>query len=99
MLAILARKPEIEVSLTREKIAFDGKSLAGRVAVLIANNFFDQPRRHNQIFKELNRTGAGVNAGNLSTELKRLKALGFLTEENGDYRAVEGMKVNVKETQ
>ena len=99
VLAILARKPEIEVSLTREKIAFDGKSLAGRVAVLIANNFFDQPRRHNQIFKELNRTGAGVNAGNLSTELKRLKALGFLTEENGDYRAVEGMKVNVKETQ
>ena len=97
VIAVMARRPEIEVNLTREKITVDGKTLAGRVATLVANRFFDAGRKHTEIRRELERTGPQINSGNLSTELKKLKALGFLTEETGEYKTVAGMKAHIKE--
>lgn len=97
ILKVSKEKPEIEVTIKRATIRQDGASLPGRIAVLVANGFFDDGATYTEAKEELHRTGRQVNFGNLSRELKKLKSLGFLTSDGDKYKAVEGMKVNIVE--
>lgn len=97
LIQLLAERPEIEVEVERQVLKMDGSSLPGRCAKLVAGKFFDTPRTHSAVRKELERTGPQINFGNLTRELKNLVARGFLTDEADGYRAVAGMKVNVVE--
>ena len=95
VLKVLATKPEIAVAVKTETITMDGNSLPGRIARLVAQNFFDGQKRHVDVKKQLERTGPQVHNGNLSRELKNLVNKGFLTEEENGYKAVSDMKVRI----
>lgn len=98
IIALRALTPEIEVMITRPTITMEGKTLPGRLAALLAAKWFDAPRIQAEIYKELVRTGPDVNRGNLYQQLKKLKEIGFLSEEgDGNYQAVPEMKVRIKE--
>ncbi|MGA8221478.1 MAG: hypothetical protein WB780_07460 [Candidatus Acidiferrales bacterium] len=97
-IALVAERPSIDVQISRPTITMDGKTLPGRLAKLLAEKYFDAPRIQADIYKELTRIGPDVNRGNLYQQLKKIKELGFLTEEADGFRAVEGMKVRISES-
>lgn len=97
VLKVIAQQPEIRVELRPETITMDGKTLPGRIARLVADGFFQIPRRHVDAKRELERTGPAVHNGNLTREIKSLVQKGFLTDEAAGYAAVPAMKVNIVE--
>jgi hypothetical protein len=101
VLEILAARPELRVTIERERIYADGKTLRGALAILISEKFFDTAREFADIRKDLIRRGfLGSKAPNqqISQALKSLVELQFLTAEDGNcYQAVPGMKVNIIE--
>ncbi|HVL65747.1 MAG TPA: hypothetical protein VM364_00665 [Vicinamibacterales bacterium] len=93
LLRVIATKPELEVLVERKMIQMDGSSLKGRVARLIAEGFFREPRTQGATRSELKRTGPDVNSGNLSRAFSEFVRDGFLTDEGSvGYREVAGMK-------
>lgn len=98
ILRLLTEKPKIDITVERKSIEIDGSSLKGRLANMIAIGFFNEGRTQSGTRSELKRTGPDVNQGNLWKTLAALVADGFLTLESGkEYRAVEGMKINIVE--
>ncbi len=97
LLRVLAERPELEVAVEKAVIEADGKTLKGRLALLIADGFFGEPRAGNAAYLELQRRGFSTAKPNVYREADKLAELGFLTKEEGGYRAVPGMKVNVVE--
>jgi hypothetical protein len=95
ILALQLPRPEIQIKETREVIEVDGKTLRGRLALLLATGFFDQPTTSGVIQVELAKRGFKTAAPNISKELAELAVMGFLTKDNKWWRAVEEMKANV----
>jgi len=101
VLAVLSRRPEIAVNVQRRVVELSDETLQGKLALLIAEGFFDAGANANQAFMELKRRGAAVSVPNVYRELDGLTAMGFLVKEkngkNTAYHRVEGMKVTRKE--
>lgn len=97
VLRIAVVKPEIEVAVTRRVIEATDATLYGRLAAMIAEGFFDDVRAGNAAFVEMQRRGQPTAKPNVYRELDKLAQHGFLTKEEGGYRAVDGMKVNIVE--
>ena len=97
ILQVLARRPELLVTIERETIEADGKTLRGALALLISKKFFDAPQNGNAAFNELKRLGRAVAKPNVYRELDKLAELGFVTKEEGGYQAVPGMTVQILE--
>lgn len=96
VLALAVQRPELEVRVEKQVLMIDGKTMQGRVARLIANNFLMTTRRFSEIHAELQRTGPTVNNKGLSVALKGLVAAGFVTREGDEgYQGVKSMKVRV----
>ena len=90
--------PELEVSIKREKLAIDTSKLIGRVAVLIAEDYFNADRGVKETTDELGRRGWPSANPRVSEAFAELVAMGFLRKTpNNQWRVVEGMKVNVVE--
>ncbi len=97
LLRVLASKPELEVTVKRETITAKGDSWVGKVAQLIADGYFDTPRKSSEVFKEAQRQGMSGVAPRADEACKKLWAMGFLTREDAGFQAVDGMKVNIVE--
>lgn len=102
VLQLLTTSPELRVTVERRVINANGDSMQGKMAILIADKFFDKPRSIDEIRAECLRRGffaAKTNnavftqRGSLSDMLK----LGFFTLEAGCYQVVPGMKVHIQE--
>jgi len=65
------------------------------LAILISEGFFADVTSANTAFNELVRRGKGSAKPNVYKECDKLATLGFLTKEDGGYKAVTGMKVNI----
>lgn len=98
VLRVLAAKKEIAVEVTRETVEMKASTWLGRTAALIAEGFFDTPKKSSAVFKEGQRRGATGVAPRADEACKKLLAMGFLTREEDGYLAVPGMKVNIVET-
>lgn len=97
-LSIAKVTPEIEVTAQRQKIHLDTSTAEGRVAMLIADGFFDVIRINAEVVKELAERGFPTRAPNVAKAFFSLTEKGFLvSKEKGRYRAVPGMKVNIVE--
>lgn len=94
---VLQDYPELEVKRTRRTIEVDGATLKGRLAGLIAEGFFDQPKKGYAAFMELQRLGAKVAKPGVYNMCDQFAKDGFLTKEGDGYQAVAGMKVNIVE--
>jgi hypothetical protein len=99
LIKLLTLKTEIEVLVERRVIMVDGQSLRGRLAKLIADNFFDVGRTNRDAVKELGRTGKSAHDSNVLREIRELISMGFLHRTPGDrFQAVSDAKVNVVES-
>ncbi len=96
-LRILANRPEITVELKKQTVTLDGKTLRGRLAQLLAENFFDSGANGNKAFNELQKRGFSTAKPNVYRELDTLTEMGFLLKLETGYQAVAGMKVNLVE--
>lgn len=101
LLEVLNVKPEIRVQVTRERIEASNGTLLGRLAILVAEGFFDAGATASAAWSELNSRGGGSAKPNVYRECDNLTTLGFLRKEpqgsNVVYRAVSGMKVQIDE--
>lgn len=104
ILQLVALRPEIELEIRRETIAMDTATLIGRLAQMVAEDFFDAGITGTTAIKELERNGLKAAVGSVYGELGKLAGMGFLYVEPAKdargraikkYRAVPGMKVNI----
>ncbi len=100
ILELLVQRPELRVRVERPVVECHGNQLDGRIAQLIADGFFAQPRDRQAVGVELKRRGvlkATSNLKILSPFLAKLSKLGFLTVEAQGYQVVPGMNVKILE--
>jgi hypothetical protein len=96
IIQLLTSRPEIELRVQRKTVAVDETSVKGRVAKLLANDFFKEPQGQGDTRTELRQSGPDVNTGTLSKVFAELLADGFLRKHGmTKYIEVPGMKVNV----
>jgi hypothetical protein len=100
VMQVVCSKPELRVEVERQVVTIDGSTLRGRIARLIADGWFDQPRTTGDLVAELGRRGYDggqtINI-NVGKEMKAFSEMGFFTRENKWYTLAAGMKVNVVE--
>jgi len=98
LLSVTKTIPEIEVTVKREKLRMDTTTVKGQMAVLLSDGFFDQRKGNKEVLQELASRGWPNMAPNVSNAFKDLTQMGFLMKtDNGQYKAVAGMKVRVVE--
>jgi regulator of replication initiation timing len=97
LLKVFLTKPELRIEVKRRTLEASHDTLRGRIAGLIANDFFDAPKPGTAIETELRRQGFACSRPNCYREADKLAAEGFFTKEEGGYQAVAGMKVNIVE--
>lgn len=95
VLALLASRPELQVTVERRVISVDETTTVGRMAILISEGFFDQTATGNSAFNETKRRNWGIAKPTVYDQLDKITRLGFLTKEADGYRVVPGMKVNI----
>lgn len=95
VLQIVTARPELRVEVRRRVIEVDGESLRGRIARLIAGEWWANARTSAEVLAELQKSGISPSNIELGNELKALMQMGFLSRDNKWYSVVEGMKVNV----
>lgn len=88
-------RPEIHVAESREVIEADGKTLRGRLALMLHDGFFGEPTTSGALQAELARRGFNTAAPNIAKELAELAAMGFVTRDNKWWRAVEGIQTRI----
>jgi hypothetical protein len=96
LLKLQLPRPEIRVEETHDVIEVDGKTLRGRLALMILNGYFDTAKTSGDLQSELSKRGINQAAPNISKELASLAEMGFLTKQNKWWQAVEGSKANIK---
>lgn len=98
LLKLTAAKPEMEVRRQRQVIEVSHSTLKGRLAGMISEGFFDSPSTGSAAYSELReRRGFSTSKPNVYRELDNFAEMGFVTKEEGGYKAVPGMKINVVE--
>lgn len=98
LIQLVKTRPEIEVHWERKSVTLDGTTVKGRVARLLAEDFFASGKRPGEVRSELQRTGRDVNSNTLQTVLVELVVDGFLTNEgSGRYKSVPEALVRVVE--
>jgi hypothetical protein len=99
VLRVLATEKRIEVSVDVDVIKADGKSLGGRIALLLHSGWFDQAKTANAAWNEVKRRGYPSSSKwnpAVITELNKMAANGFLEREGPGYVAAAGAKGRVK---
>lgn len=97
VLAVAASRPRLEVKIERPRLELDGKTLRGRLAMMIAEGYFDQPQTGNAAFQELRERRRFPTAKpNVYRELDALTDMGFLLKEPDGYQAVPDMKRSIE---
>lgn len=95
VLEVLARRPELRVTIEPKVLEVDGASLRGGIALLIHKGFFNAPKNGHTTFKELQRIGRRVASANVYRELDNVAEMGFLTSEKDGYLATD-LRVTVR---
>lgn len=95
ILKVLTIKPELEVTVERQTVQVDGKSLRGRLAQMIAQGWFDDTQSASAAYTELRRNGLSVAKPGVYKEMDNLAGIGIVTKEDGGYRVAPGAKVNI----
>jgi len=95
ILELLSRRPELRVKVERQTIEMDDSTIIGRIARLVHDGYFKQPKNGPTVQKELKRRGCDQPTTNLYKPLNRLTEMGFLTLEPDGFQEVAEMKVQI----
>jgi hypothetical protein len=96
ILELLTRRPELRVKVERQTVEMDDSTIIGRIARLVHEGYFKQPRNGPTVQKELKRRGCDQPTTNLYKPLNKLTEMGFLTLEPDGFQEVPEMKVQVQ---
>ena len=96
ILELLTRQPELRVKVERQTVEMDDSTIVGRIARLVHEGYFKQPRNGPTVQKELKRRGCDQPTTNLYKPLNKLTEMGFLTLEPDGFQEVPEMKVLVQ---
>jgi hypothetical protein len=96
VLQLVASQPEIMVRVQKRTVELDDTTLAGRLAILISERFFDSKASGHNAWTELEKRGVGSSKPNVYKQLDKLTDMGFLLKLEGGYQTVPGMKVTKK---
>jgi len=96
LLKVLGTSPELEVTIERKVVEINTSTLRGRLAQLVAEDFFAEPQTGHKAFVELKRCGFATSKPNVYRELHGLAALGVVTVEGDGFRVAPGAKVRLK---
>lgn len=95
MVRLLSEQPEILVEIEPRVVKLDTSTLRGRLARLMAADYFATERPVGTVRKELARTGNDPGGGGtLKETLDQYAKDGFLTREGEGYRLAPGVKVS-----
>jgi hypothetical protein len=97
ILRLIQQQPELQVTIKREILEVDGKTLQGGIAILIKKGFFERPTTATSTVKELRRLGYSFKDSTITTRCNELVTAGFLTREESGFLAVPNMKINIVE--
>jgi hypothetical protein len=100
ILQLLTSAPELRVKRERRLLEMNDTGTPGRIGLLIADKFFDQPKNSGDVTKEFKRRGwFSVKTSNAAVlrPLADIAEMGFLTRDGSSYQSVPGMKVNIVE--
>jgi hypothetical protein len=98
LIKVLSTQPEINVTVQRRTITMDGSTIKGRIAILISEDWLEQPRTAAEVHKELIRRGlnARTPAVRVWEAMKEFSGLGFFfVTDDKNYHTTPGAKVNV----
>lgn len=95
LLKVLSLKTELQVTVERQVIEIDGKTVRGRLAKLVADGWFDQMKSGHAAYVELERTGGAGAKPNVYKALDYLSEIGIVTKETNGYQVVPGAKINI----
>jgi hypothetical protein len=95
VLELLMKKPELRLKIERQTVEMDDSTIIGKIARLVHDGYFSQPKNGPTVQKELKRRGCDQPTTNLYKPLNRLTEMGFLTLEPDGFQAVPEMKVNI----
>jgi len=90
-----AEPPKTEPSKNGKLLRVKAGSPQGRLAKLIADGFFDEPRSSQSIGEELKRRKMSMTRSSIGAETNKLVKLGFLYKSKDNYKAIAEMKVNI----
>jgi hypothetical protein len=96
VLQLVASRPEIMVRVQNKSVELDDTTLAGRLAILVSEKFFDGKASGHSAWQELEKRGIGSSKPNVYRALDKLTEMGFLLKLEGGYQSVPGMKVTKK---
>ena len=96
ILELLTRRPELRIKIERQTVQMDDSQLIGRIARLLHEGWFAQPKNGPAVQKELKRRGCEQPTTNLYKPLNKLTEMGFLTLESDGYQEVAEMKALVQ---
>ena len=105
LLKVLVTRPELDVSVQRTTVAIDGATPKGRIARLLADGFFAEPRAPGQVQAELARRGKDPGPRIVDALRELAEAAFFLIGSGRDsksrvtttYQAAPGMRVRTRE--
>jgi hypothetical protein len=89
-------RPTLRITTTQPTINWDGSTLKGRLAKLIDEGFFKNPRPPADVLKECQRRGwltSNNRSNHVALPLADITEMGFLTKEDAGYQAAPGMKI------
>lgn len=92
LIKTMVSRPEIQVSDERPVIEAD-KSVLGRIALLIADGFFKEPRQSADVSRELTRRGVKYANVQLGKAFSDLKTAGALTQEQDGLKQALDVKI------
>jgi hypothetical protein len=90
---LLQNQNEIRVTVKTQQITLSDDTLRGRLALLIAEGFFDVGRKSGQVLSKLDSIGQRSAPPNLSRELAALTTMGFLLKDGTTYTKKAGVKI------
>jgi len=93
MLHVLATRPEIVVDVERQVLNLDASTIKGRIAIVAAGGYMNEPRSQADIRKQMERTGPTVNTGDLSKAMRSLLSTGIVVVDNDRWTLAPGVKV------
>src|SRR6185437_5246275 len=98
--ALACARPELVLSVTRCKLEWNDQSLKGRIALLIHEGFFKNPRGAGDVLREAQRRGwmkKDNRSNHVAIPLGALTEEGFLVREDSGYQVAPGIKISTKE--
>jgi len=102
-MSLEVKRPVIDLTVRKYVIEASDATKTGRLALLLSQGFFDQPRKIANLNDEFRARGWMKQTGAptpLNLDLAKLAEMGFLRlVGQATYQAVPGMRVNVKEVE